>query len=438
MATIRKRRRSRKDVWLVDYLDAAGVRHRLTAKSREQAEDLLASKIIESREPVIDDASGSTTVSEYAKRWFAAIAHDLKPRTLVSYRQLFSLHIESSLGSTRLRDLQRGQVKFLLNQKRAAGLSKNTVRLIRACLSSMLAEAVDDSMLKANPAALASRRRAGKRTDSITPNERQKAIRPLSEEQIEALLNEARADREYYPLLLTLARTGVRPGEAMALQWDDLDFSNREILIERALSAGQIGTTKTGGVRRVDMSQTLAETLSQLFIEREKETLRRKWAEIPPWVFINRQGKPLDDSRLRKRFARILRRADLSGHRVYDLRHTFATLLLAKGTPITYVAAQLGHAKPTTTLQWYAHWLPRADDKGFVDSLDSPALPRKTGTDGDGSDPMPLASTPRHQFGTDPKFDQLPRLQVPDFIGGPLETRTPDPLIKSQLLYQLS
>ena len=126
-------------------------------------------------------------------------------------------------------------------------------------------------MLKANPAALASRRRAGKRTDSITPNERQKAIRPLSEEQIEALLNEARADREYYPLLLTLARTGVRPGEAMALQWDDLDFSNREILIERALSAGQIGTTKTGGVRRVDMSQTLAETLSQLFIERRRK-----------------------------------------------------------------------------------------------------------------------------------------------------------------------
>jgi hypothetical protein len=66
-----------------------------------------------------------------------------------------------------------------------------------------------------------------------------------------------------------------------------------------------------------------------------------------------------------------MKRAGLSGHRLYDLRHTFATLLLAKGVPITYVAAQLGHARPTTTLQWYAHWLPR-DSRSFVDALDSP------------------------------------------------------------------
>ena len=66
---------------------------------------------------------------------------------------------------------------------------------------------------------------------------------------------------------------------------------------------------------------------------------------------------------------RVLRQAKLPGFRLYDLRHTFATGLLAQGAPITYVAAQLGHAKPTTTLQWYAHWLPRAD-KHWVDALD--------------------------------------------------------------------
>ena len=49
-------------------------------------------------------------------------------------------------------------------------------------------------------------------------------------------------------------------------------------------------------------------------------------------------------------FAKVLERAQLSGHTPYDLRHTFATLHLAKGHPITYVSAQLGHSDPSTTL----------------------------------------------------------------------------------------
>jgi hypothetical protein len=61
----------------------------------------------------------------------------------------------------------------------------------------------------------------------------------------------------------------------------------------------------------------------------------------------------------------------LSGFRVYDLRHTFASLLLAHGAPITYVAAQLGHSKPTTTLQWYAHWIASGHER-FVDGLAGP------------------------------------------------------------------
>ena len=67
-----------------------------------------------------------------------------------------------------------------------------------------------------------------------------------------------------------------------------------------------------------------------------------------------------------KRFRLVLRKAALPRFRLYDLRHTYASQLLAEGAPITYVAAQLGHARPTTTLAHYAHWIPRGD-KGWVD-----------------------------------------------------------------------
>ena len=210
---------------------------------------------------------------------------------------------------------------------------------------------------------------------TVSGSERQKAIRPFTESELKTILESTVGDSEYSPLFLLLARTGMRPGEALALNWSDLDFSNRKILVERALSGGVIGTTKTDTIRTIDMSRELATSLSHLYKMREAQTLKNKWGEVPELVFVNSAEGTLDENRVRKRFHRLMKNANVGGHRLYDLRHTFATSLLEKGAPITYVAAQLGHARPSTTLQFYAHWLPRPD-AGFVDRLDAPAADR--------------------------------------------------------------
>jgi integrase len=86
-------------------------------------------------------------------------------------------------------------------------------------------------------------------------------------------------------------------------------------------------------------------------------------------VFSNPSGTPLDDSRLRKRFDLAMDETEITGHVLYDARHTYASTLLARCRDFVYVAAQLGHTSPKTTMDHYAHLLPGVD-QSYADLLD--------------------------------------------------------------------
>ena len=151
-----------------------------------------------------------------------------------------------------------------------------------------------------------------------------------------------------------------------------------------------------------------------------KDAPDRRPVEPPERGEVASSVLPAGGDHLGGAFRRLIRRAGLPHHRVYDLRHTYASLLLADGAPLTYVSAQLGHARPTTTLQWYARWIPGKTERFIEAPDDSPAAGRW------------------HRLRTDSESGASDALEAPDLIGGPSRTRTLDPLIKSQLLYQLS
>jgi integrase len=438
-----KRKRARGYVWMADYLDSGGRRHRVSAPTRDAVDRLRVEKIAEQAQGSELLGDPELTLDQFAQSWLVRLAgSDLKPSTVAGYRRLYQRYIAAALGPIRLRELRRVHVKEFLNAIRArvivrAGkggeaatrrtLSKNTVRLVRATLSVMLGEALDDELIKSNPASVPSRRRGRKGNGSMSAAERQKAIRPFTDEELARVLEAARQhDSTCYPLFLLLARTGARPGEAFALKWPDFDFTRRKILIERGFSEGELSTTKTDSIRSVDMSLELAGALTTLYRRREAEALSAGSGEVTDFVFTNGAGNLLDISRVRKRFARAMKRAEVSGHRLYDLRHTFATSLLAKGAPITYVAAQLGHARPTTTLQHYARWLPQAS-VDFVDRLDGnqPPFWHQFGTDRAAECPSLPTSQRKHE-------EWREKLSEPSGI------RTRDPVIKSHMLCHLS
>ena len=112
------------------------------------------------------------------------------------------------------------QVKALLRDKQRQGLSRNTVRLIGSCLSALCSEAIDDGILSVSPAAALGRWLRGP-SEHGTPNREPENIRPFTAGEVASILATARKFYpRYYPLFLTLARTGCRPGEALALGWN--------------------------------------------------------------------------------------------------------------------------------------------------------------------------------------------------------------------------
>jgi len=409
MACIRKRRGK----WVVDYRDSAGVRRWATCKTRREAEAILAEKVRESRQatrPVVDP---DITLAAYAERWLGLIAASVKPRTLDTARYVLERHLLPALGSAKVRQLGKGQVKAFLAGKLASGLAPASVRIIYSTLRALLNAAGDDGMILANPAA-----RLGRQLRLVQPPAvRQEEIKAMTREQLAAFLKVSDQDRRYAPFFLLLARTGMRLGEALALQWDDVHFQAREIRVARALSAGRIETPKSGHGRTVDMSRELAAALRRHQVEQKAETLKRGWREMPPWVFCTEAATPLDKSKVRKVFARVLKRGGLPLHfSPHCLRHTFASLLLQAGASPVYIQRQLGHSSIKLTVDTYGRWLP-VGDKSLVDRLD------------DESGSKVVAKT----MGA-PKDAQ----QVPNKSGEPWWDRTTDPLLKRQVLYLLS
>ena len=180
---------------------------------------------------------------------------------------------------------------------------------------------------------------------------------------------------------MILALAGTRPGEATALRVGDIDFAGLTLQIERAVSkSGHGGVPKDGDRRMVDLHPRLVPVLKRVARELKEDALGRgqAWDESA-YLSATSTGRPLDLANVEKALKRVFRAMAAPGqepprHVLYDLR--FATTLLAKGVPVTYVSSQLGHSNPSTTFKHYAHWLPRPDRR-YVDQLLAPDEPTR-------------------------------------------------------------
>jgi integrase len=174
---------------------------------------------------------------------------------------------------------------------------------------------------------------------------------------------------------------GLRQEEILALRWQDFEFEeNRKFIkVERRWYRGTYDTPKGNRTRRVDMSAQLRGTLLRMRDRRLREA-EAKGKSPNDLVFPGQSAdKPLSRRSLVKKWLDpVMKRAKLEGFTFHDLRHTYGSLLLDAGAPLSYVSEQMGHASIMVTANVYAHALRK--NSGFVNRLDVEIVPQLAAT----------------------------------------------------------
>ena len=299
----------------------------------------------------------------------------IKESSYIVYESAFRLHTLPELGRLRLDQIDRERMEDFIAVLMEKDLAKDYIRVILGSLRVLINDSIEKGIITNNPVKGLSKlyRQAPVRHGEIEPL--------TEEESLLFLKTTLEWEPEHYPMFLTSLHTGLRSGEVIAMQWPDIDWSGKFIEVRRQVVRTKVTTLKTkNGRRRVDLSDDLLETLAALKRKRQEEALKRGSNEISEWVWANEKGQRIDINNVKvKSFKRVLRKAGLRDIRYHDLRHTYASQLLAQGEPVTYVSQQLGHANPQITLKVYARWIPNKSQRQAVNRL--PSLRRQEETE---------------------------------------------------------
>ncbi len=328
--------------------------------TKHLAEDIakkLEKQIVANECGLIEPETQIKTFKEYSEIWLKLTM--VRPGTLYGYKLALKKHVLPKFADCAIDTIKRLDIKQFLVGKLNTGLSISTINNYKAVISEVLQVALDDEAITVNPA-----KNLGKLTERKT--RKRKKITPVffDRKELAKLLGIC---LDLYPqdylLLLTLARTGMRKGEAMSLKWSDIDHAKKLITVERSWTMMKMGETKSGKSRKVDMSKQLANEL-----KKARPTKSKKSDFIFPSPKDNTRPKDITAFE-RKHLKEMVKKAKLPKCRVHDIRHTFASLLIAAGESLVYVRDQLGHSTIQITADTYGHLQP-GSNSAAVDQLD--------------------------------------------------------------------
>jgi integrase len=355
MATFRKR--NEKWEYRISYKDPFTQKYKLKSKGgfRTKPEAKLAAakaelEIEEGYEQAPD------ALNTFLDAWLTEFKKgNVRKNTYLMHERNIEKHILPYFKSIRLVDVKPIMYQKFLNHLSNRDYSKRTIEIIHTTINNAFEKAVILGKLKKNPCVGV----------TIKGKEKEPGLRFIEAEYVSRFLHEAyKYDYIYWVYFKTLIETGLRKGEAAALQWSDVDLKEGQISINKTLDftattqSELFGNPKTYSSKRtITISKSLLNDLHFhiKYQNQNKIALNEIYHHDLNLVFCRNDGNIMPKSSLFNAFERILKRACLPKVPIHSLRHTHAVLLLEAGADMKYVQERLGHGSIQITSDVYAH-----------------------------------------------------------------------------------
>lgn len=341
MASIQKRHDGN---YRARYRDEAGKEHARHFKRKVDAQrwlDEVTTAVVTGT--YVDPKAGKITFGRFYDEW--SERQIWVPSTRVNAERV---RVTVPFGDLPMKAIRRSHVESWVKAMTAGGLAASTIKTRFIVLRSLFRAAIADRVIVADPSlGVALPRRRSREASMAIP----------SEQQVGAILRSARP--EFRGFIALCAFAGLRSGEAAGIQIGDIGL--RELRIARQVQRDSrevaVRAPKYGSERVIFVPQELVTILSQHI-----DTFLPD-AGPSSFLFRTADGEPLDRNAVHFRWRSAASAARVVGVRLHDLRHFFASGLIAQGCDVVTVQRALGHASATTTLATYSHLWPNAEDR---------------------------------------------------------------------------
>lgn len=327
-----------------------GKHYEVTGKTEKEVALKMAKKL-DALERGEIETDKTITVDSWFRKWLDVYKKPkgLTPKSLGMYEEKYRNYIKPAIGKKKLKDVKDIHLQKVLNEQ--AGMSYSHVSKIRMVLQEMFKQARISRIITYDP------------SEALTlPDSVKRSHRSLTDDERYHVLEVAKTHRAGLWVLLMLY-SGIRPGEAFALQWKDIDFDRNEIHIYKAKESGssEIKGPKTqAGIRDIPMTEALRERLLEekgdpfdLVLKTIAGNIHNENSTKRMWLsFLRAVDIHMGAETYRNKIVKSVVSDDLTP---YCLRHTFCTDLQRAGVPINIAKELMGHSDISMTANIYTH-----------------------------------------------------------------------------------